>query len=411
MKFTRFLLILLSSLLLSWFVPSLFHLISDKAGKNVFTYFSSIEKSFCTIDFDEKKDRLIRYNVKTKQEYSESEFDSILPLFYYHQLLADGRLPDSIDGKAITPGMIREKSFFYRYNAKDKNSPQIPIYILFESFPKRVNPEMPGDVFRLKKNIEFIDPQTNKVKQEKSRKFSKALERVKFQFPAKLVAGNPSLRKAYDEGYFVIDASDRIFHLKMVNGKPFVKNIRWKQKAKPVYISTIEPDDRSFYAFVFDENNKVWIISSDEYKQQQIHTPPFDPDKDKLIIMANPMYWNINILSNTGKYCMALRAEDKKIVDKYEIPRPQQSGHYLDYVLPFELQMEFSNSAYIKPAIRFGSPLVFVFHFILAILFVFFNTKKKHQETLLAAIWILVSGVYGFFPYLLLKEKNILILN
>ena len=78
----------------------------------------------------------------------------------------------------------------------------------------RVRLEMPGDLFRLKDNIEFIDPETNTVKEEKSNLFMKVFIQKGFKFPAKRVAGNPSTRKAYDEGYFIIDSNDKIFHLK-----------------------------------------------------------------------------------------------------------------------------------------------------------------------------------------------------
>ena len=173
MKIINNTIILLATCLLAWIIPDLYHLATDKASKNLFSYYSSVEESFCTIDFDDVKERLVRKNVKTNQEYSEAEFDSILPMFYHRQLLSDGRMPDSIHGVPVTTKDVRKKSFFFRYNPTDKNKPHIPLYTLFESISGRVRLEMPGDVFRLKNAIEFIDPETNLVNQAKSALFMK----------------------------------------------------------------------------------------------------------------------------------------------------------------------------------------------------------------------------------------------
>lgn len=167
MKSINYLIILLGTLLLAWLLPKSYHLITDTASKNIFTYYSSVDKAFCTIEFDKKEERLIRKNIKTNKVYNEHEFDSILPLFYSTQMFADGRMPDSIDGVEMKPREINSRKFFYRMNPMNKNKPHIPLYTLFESMSKRVRIEMPGDFFRLDSEIEFINPETNEVDQEK----------------------------------------------------------------------------------------------------------------------------------------------------------------------------------------------------------------------------------------------------
>jgi len=406
MKPIKYSLILLTTLLLSWLMPMFYHLMTDEASGNVFTYYSSIEKSFCIIDFDEKEESLIRKNVKTGREYSEAEFDSVLPMFYYRQLLSDGRLPDTISGQALTPRMIGQKTFYHRYNAIDKNTPKIPIYTLFESFSGRVRLEMPGDVFRLTDKIEFIDPETNTVNQEKSQRFMKAFERAQFQFPAKQAAGNPSTRKAYDEGYFIIDNADQVFHLKMVNGKPFLKNIKWMNEAKPVYISTIEPDDRSFYAFVYDENNQVWIITTEKYQTQLIPTPEFNMDRDRLMIMANPLYWNVNVSSDKGKQCYAIDASTKQLVDTYEELAKESTAQWGKYILPFEVKMEAGYSRYITPDISCNGWLVLPFNFFLMVLLFVLNRYRSRSTALVSLAWVILTGIFGFIPALILSEKK-----
>ncbi|MCU4174095.1 DUF4857 domain-containing protein [Carboxylicivirga sp. N1Y90] len=404
MKLIRYSIIILATLILAWQIPSLYHIVSDTSGKNVFTYYSSIEEAFCSIDFDEKENKLVRSNLNNGKVYSETDFDSILPLFYYRQLLSDGRFPDSINGKAISTKEINASNFFYRYNAKDKNTPSIPIYTLFESFSGRVKLEMPGDVFRITNSIEFINPITNEVDQEKSARFMRVFEQSSFVFPARAAYGNPSTRKPYDEGYFIIDNKGQIFHLKMVNGKPFLRNTNFPEGINPVFIATQEPNDKSFYAFVFDDKNKVYIITTDGYKVVQIKTPLFDLNKDRMMVMANPLYWNVNILSVRGKESYALKASTKEIVDSLSILRPVEEDFILSYVLPFELRFKSGSSDYIKPFIKFAKIWVLLINVLLAISYGWFASNKNGKWPLFNTVWIILTGLFGLIPSIIFKN-------
>ena len=89
----------------------------------------------------------------------------------------DGRLPDSINGVAVSPSMLEEQSFIFISHPSSINCHITPLYFLLESMSKRVYLEMPSDVFRLgKKGIEFIDMSRNEVDRAKSELFQKAFE-------------------------------------------------------------------------------------------------------------------------------------------------------------------------------------------------------------------------------------------
>ncbi|WP_421919424.1 DUF4857 domain-containing protein [Marinifilum sp.] len=396
MKNIKYLIIVLGTLLLAWLLPKSYHLITDTASSNVFTYYSSIDKAFCTIEYDDIEDRLIRKNIKTNKEYNEVEFDSILPMFYSKQMFADRRMPESIDGKDINPRTVNSQKFFFRVKPAEKNKPHIPLYTLFESMSGRVKIEMPGDVFRLTDRIEFINPETNEINQEKSDRFNKQFIKRGFQFPAKLAAGNPSTRKAYDEGYFIIDSNNQIFHLKMVNAMPFIKKVPLPADIIPEFILTKEPGDRSFYAFVFDTNKKLHIITTESYKLQEVPTPAYDVDKDQLLIMANPLYWNVNVVSNKGKSVLALNADTKKIVDTASFMSRDKRTNYSKFFLPFAVKFTSGNTKYIKPILRFGSYMVIFTNMILVFAFLFIIRYRKQKMQILPLIWISITGIYGF---------------
>ncbi|PKQ68364.1 hypothetical protein BZG01_03865 [Labilibaculum manganireducens] len=400
----NYLIIVLGTLLLAWLLPKSYHLVTDTASKNIFTYYSSVDKAFCTIDFDDKEERLIRKNMNTNRVYSESEFDSILPMFYSRQLMADGRMPKSIDGKVINLNDVKFKKFFFKITPADKNKPHIPLYTLFESMSGRVRIEMPGDVFRLNSKIEFINPETNRVNEEKSQCFNKIFEKRGFRFPAKMAAGNPSTRKAYDEGYFIIDNDDQIFHLKMVNAMPFLRKVSLPAGVVPEYILTMEPDDRSFYAFVFDTNKRLYIITTDAYKLQEIPTSAFDINKDQLLIMANPLFWNINVISSKGKTVLALNADTKQVVDEVTFKQDISESAYSKFILPFAVGFTNANTKYIKPMVYFGSYWVLLTNLLLTLVFVFITRYRKQKIQLFSVVWIAITGIYGFIANIIFNR-------
>lgn len=391
-------------MLLAWFLPLLYHMVSDQSARNVFTYYSSVENAFCTMDYNDGGQGFFGRNLKTGKEYSESEFDSILPLFYAKQLFKDNRFPDSINGQAVTVQDISRGTFFLKYNPVEISTPAIPIYTLFESFSGRVKLEMPGDVFRIKNKIEFINPETNEINIKKSQLFMQAFEGVGFAFPAKKLFGNPTLRKLYDEGYFVLDAKDRIFHLKMVNGKPFVKNINIPADIQPLHITVREPQDKSHYGFLFDKKDRVYLITTNNYELQLIKTPVFNAEKDRLIVMANPFFWMTNVVSDKGKECLALEAISKNVVDSISLLRPQETEVVLSYVFPFQITFLSGYSEFVKPCIQFAELWVLVVNFVLAFIFWLYFRQKDAQNLMPYLLWIGGTGVFGFIVCLLLKE-------
>ena len=102
----------------------------------------------------------------------------------------------------------------------------IGLYPLFESESDRVNLELPPDFFRINNSIEFITASTNDINLEKSKLFNQVFINKGFSFPAKIIAGIPTTRKSIDEGYFIVDNTNKLFHLKMTKGQPYFEYIQ-----------------------------------------------------------------------------------------------------------------------------------------------------------------------------------------
>ena len=126
-----------------WVIPSFVKMATDSPDGYPFVYYSALMKDWGIIDYRNKEMPLRDLRGNT---YTMAQSDSLLPLLNYRQLMADGRLPDSICGTAISPPLLRAATVVFRYAPRERKSPDKGLYILFESMPKRVGLEMPDDV-------------------------------------------------------------------------------------------------------------------------------------------------------------------------------------------------------------------------------------------------------------------------
>ena len=205
----------LTTLLAWWSVPALVQKMTDSASYYPLAYHSSTIKDLCLINF--RTHPTCFYDARGK-EYPRAQYDSVLPLLNFRQLLMNGTLPDTIEGQAVDGKIIRMNQVRYTFDPVEIKSPKSPLGLLFEAMPKRGGLSLPGDFFRFDDEIEFIKAETNTTDAAKSRRFTKALRDKDFVFPVRQYWGNPTTLKPYEEGYFCLDSQGKLFHLKMVNG-------------------------------------------------------------------------------------------------------------------------------------------------------------------------------------------------
>ena len=404
MKKVKYLIILISIIVLSWVLPKSSQLMRDNALPNNMVYYSSVEHSFVSLYRDSKKNNLVRKNSRSGKIYSNSEFDSILPLLYYRQLVVDRKMPKEICGKKILLGDLQSKSFFYHMSPTKKNTPKIKLYTMFESNSGRVRLKMPLDFFRLTNKIEFINAEDNSVNIPKSEMFQNLFDINDFKFPAVLTATNPNPKKAYDEGSFILDSENHLFHLKMMNSKPFLKKINMPKDLHPVYISILEPLDHSFYAFVYGKYGKVYQLTTDNYRFQEIDCPKYDINKDKLKIMANPFFWTLSVINKDTKISYALLASNKKVIDKDTINFKGEYNHIENYTFPFVLSFESDYSNFLYPSFIINSYINILVNLFFLLIFIVILKIKKREMAIVPIVLILFTGIYGLISILIFEE-------
>jgi hypothetical protein len=389
-----------------WGIPELIKTATYSRGRYPFVYFSSIQKKLMFREFDGRENT---FHDDEGKIYTEKEYDSSLPLLNFRQLTINGEMPDSVDGVEIDPRILRSKQVNFRYNPVEINTPEIGLNIMFESLPQKGQLELPSDVFRLNDKIEFIDAETNTINSEKSERFNSAMLKAGYVFPAQWTYGNPSVRKAYDEGYFSLDAKGRLYHIKMVNNRPFVRNVSLDTHIEPAYFSMLEVADKRFYGFLFDKKGNTYIIEENggKYKTVHLSIEPFDLNTDNLQITGNFRYWTVSVQTDSCKHIYALRAENlERVRYAYVETDANQWNVVASWLFPAYLNFKEKNSDYVAPHIHFTGYNAFVLNILLSILIIFVIPGRTGGKKFFDVIYTLVFGIAGMIALFVVPEFN-----
>lgn len=335
-------------ILLLWLVPWTYSFIVSKPYKTPFTLYSGVIHDFVMLDNSganlERKD--LKGNL-----YTESQFDSILPMFYYRQLIADEKFPKEMNGIVLTPRIPQTENFMFRHTPSNVNAPKIALYPLLESMSGRVDLKMPGDVFRITpKGIEFITIEKNQVDDEKSKRYTDALQKKGFIFPARIIAGNPTTRKDYDEGYLVTDHIGQLFHLKQVSGRPFVRKVDLPEGMHIRYIFPTEFKNRRFHAFITDDKQNLYTLQAKTYELRKLPVPSFNPEEEGLSVIGNIFDWTLLVSSEKGETLYAVDASDYSLLKEMVQPIPEESlGEKIGgYIFPVSIRFTSSLDKFVK---------------------------------------------------------------
>ncbi|MBQ6722923.1 MAG: DUF4857 domain-containing protein [Paludibacteraceae bacterium] len=287
--------------------------------------YSCLDSTFIKMEVQDKQ---VHYTDFRGQEWSKSEADSLLPLFSFRQLVAEGRLPDSLYGVALNPKLIQQNAFHFKTSPKQLNKPAVGLYTMLESASGRVDLQLPPDVFRLTKDgLEFIDCETNKVNKAKSLSFSRELTKHGFTFPVQLIWGNGTTRKDYDNGFLLTDSNNRLFQLKMVKGTPWVKEIKSQkskvESSKFIQVFTLEPANRKLIGLVVDDAYQLYAVRCTG-ELAHIGIDAYDPQTMQITITGDLFHWTITEYTATDSRYYAVDANTFEQVACAIVPDPER---------------------------------------------------------------------------------------
>ena len=369
MRNLKYVIIALGFIVLTWALPALYELILPRTDKSPFVVYSCLDSTFIKMEVQDKQVHYIDFR---GQEFTKSEADSLLPLFAFRQLVAEGRLPDSLYGVVLTPKMIQQNAFHFKTSPKQLNKPAVGLYTLLESASGRVDLTLPPDVFRLTNDgLEFIECESNTVNRAKSLSFSRELTKHGFTFPVRLIWGNATTRKDYDNGYLLTDTQNRLFQLKMVKGTPFVRKIydpldvstsRGLKISSFIQLFTLEPANRALMGLVVSDDFRLFAVRSDGTLAQigstpyTLHFTPllYDPQSMQITIVGDLFHWTVTEYTATDSRYYAVDARTFEQVACDIIPDPERplSQKIERILLPVRLRFTSWRTQLIAPTIN-----------------------------------------------------------
>lgn len=403
-KFSRYILVLIAIVVASVALPSLYWTIFEKVPKSPQIYYSCIIDDFVIVEGQTRVD--------TKgTTYTNNEYERILPFMFFRQLISDGTMPDSIKGVMMEPSSIGRASSFFRYTPKKLNSPHPSLYPMLESKSGKVNLVMPEDYFRIGKRMEFIDAKSNKVNEEKSALFTKALSENGFVFPANIIAGIPSNRKSCDEGYFITDADGSLFHVKMVKGQPVAKKIDMPEKLDIAYIEAVDIRSKEFYCYVFTRNQGVFILMQDVYDLKRLPIEGFDPET--MTFRMSSDLFNKCITISGANWFKAVAIDDMfEIIDSHEDSwdglYDRTEGRLFAALFPFEIKTSDDNSSYVNLYFKSSPGFLWIITNIISLFAVIFVLKKRGwgiKSNIVDLAIVALTGVFGLIAVLFFPNK------
>lgn len=292
--------IVLGAGVVMWLVPACYSLLRPHTDKFPFVLYSQLDSDFIAFRTIDKQ---VHYEDFHGQVFTKAQADSLLPLFAYRQLLAEGRMPDSLYGYELTPKLIQRYTFHFKTSPRQLHKPSVGLYTMLESASGSVDLTLPPDVFRLTDDgLEFIDCETNALLPAKSRSFTRELKKKGFCFPVQCIWGNGTTRKDYDNGFLLSDSQEQLYWLRMQHGMPVVFPISsdnthgWKQ------LFTMEPASHLMIGLAVTKDNRLYVIRSPHKENipTSVALPieSYNPDEMQITIIGDLFHWTVTLYTD-----------------------------------------------------------------------------------------------------------------
>jgi hypothetical protein len=404
-------------LLLAHYLPSGFWLVADKPQRVPYVFYSAVENRFLFFRYGNGE---VQRTDAAGKNYDRDEFEQLLPLDNYLQLLRDGRMPKTINNVPIPIDKLRVERISLRIKPELLDNPAVALYPLLEAESGRVRLEMPGDFFRLNHTIEFIDAKSNRINADKSTKFQSAFAATRFNFPAKIIAGNPSTMKPYDEGYFITDSQGAIFHLRQVQEEPELKRItdvvasgekaRWAA-LKPRFIQVQEQENREVRAMIIEEDGQTHLVIGQDYRLVTLPLKNYDPAKMQVGVRGDLLNRLVTVSSDHYVEAMVLN-RNYDFVDRYTETLPERkdcaAGKIAGVIFPFTLDFEDDASGFIGFHFSPGRPIALTVNAVLLLPALAWVLIRKHGfiKRFPELIAVALTGVFGLAMLFLVPKTE-----
>lgn len=405
----RVVLIFLSIVVLSWFLPWLYTLMLPSGVSDPFVAYSPISGSFIVSSHgDDGELRIVEVDsngVNTGNVFTREERDSLLPHIYFSQLVARQQLPDTVCGKPITVHDLKRSQWVFNSSPRDHNRVKPGVNLMMESMPARFDLEDPKEGFRLDGKVEFIEMSTNAVNETRSRRFTDMFASQGFAYPVKDMSANITTRKPYDEGYLMVDAEGAVYHVKMQAGRPYMTRVNADSGIRASNVFILENADTRYLGIVADEAGCLYALEHDGYRLIHLPVGRINPKNDKFSIMKNMFNWVVKVNTDSTVYWTAIASDDYRLLGNYSFTHSASAVQKIGgYIFPFELSFTSVKDCLAYPRIENVSWRALPFNFLLAVLLPVAMRRKSAVRRIIASLLTAVFGIFAFIPFILIKD-------
>lgn len=270
---------------LGWLAPSLVLRATQPERIRSTAYYSAVTGQFHmrTDAFDKTE-----YWDEAGTRQTAVEHRRVLPFVHYADLAKHGQFPAEVTGQSVTPEVARREMQVQQYKPQSWNAPAINLHTLLESAPWGTRLTLPDDMFRVEPaGLVFLRTADGSVDKAKSALFAEALNTAGIAWPLRAAGGNPSPLKDFDEGYLVIDGASRLFQMKMVQGKPDVRDLHLSIPGTLRAVAVTEHIRREFIGAVVTDSN-IFLVA---YDGRLINLPAdgFAADSHSVLLRTDPL--------------------------------------------------------------------------------------------------------------------------
>ncbi len=410
-------LVLLVTLLAAVAVPRLYALAFAPDVEPTHLFYSPVRKAFVFREHRGGHD--FTYADEHGETFDRQTFEQQIPFIYYRNMDLWGLLPLTIDGRTFTKETIRDARQVFELKAREiaDRAPGIAVYPLLESNPGRARLRFPEDVFRITDDrMEFLNVDTNRVDPDLTALFTDALLAKGFTFPARRVAGKPTILKPFDAGYLIVDAKGAVFHVMRVDGRPRVLRTPIPPETGRMirHIKVTENDRREVRALVLTTDDRLFLMRWDDYGLSPLPTDQYDPDRMDYKLLVNPINPTAVYGDGTVVHAAAL-TPGFKVIDTYSRPVPGASGLPHDRVarvlFPFRLTLEDGAGAYLSWDLRPSgwSALIGIAVSLLVVLGLAHRRRAGWRVAWPNVVLVGATGLFGLLAVLLVpwpREDN-----
>lgn len=397
-RISRLLLIVVTIFVIAIVIPDFYRTSFKRSTKYKSLNYSEVTKEFLIVG--SAKEPIV--DAKGR-EYDMAGYEKLIPFSAFRSLIRDKCFPDSLDGMAMDVNEIFASNYTYKISLTDKEK-YFGLLPLLQGGTEQYGYHHQGDLMRVTKNgIEFIDPTTNSVAQQKSKIFTAKAKEAGVVFPARKIWGGTSTMRERDNGIIFIDKNDNIFQVTYYAGEAICRQINTPEGFKTRRVHSVSSTE--FIAYLFDHNNSIYRLKHN-LTIERLPIEGFDYNNTYLIeVWGNPFY-NIYSFKREGyEKLIVLDRKTNNFIDSYELKTDiyadTKAGKIEGFIYPFKITTYNFLHGY-DLDIEFTSWYKFLFLNILLAVALYFMKKREGLDlkNIFNRLDIAMVAIFGIFAFI-----------